>query len=116
MPKIEFINELIALGYNPVEPDSSKIYFEYVVPVGPNIGKKILVGFEIGNNFPASCPSGPHFKSIGIEGWKEPSQNIHDSPFGPGWRYWSRPFPDWNRCKKTVKVYLAHIKNLLVKL
>jgi hypothetical protein len=116
MSKAVFADELVALGYAIQEPDALKVYFEYVVPVGTNIGKKVLIGFEIQNDFPMNCPPGPHFKSIGLEGWIEPLTNIHASPFGSEWRHWSRPFPDWNRTDKKVKTYLAHIKNLLAKI
>ncbi len=116
MAKSNFIEELRALGFTPQEPDNVKICFEYEIPVGRNIGKKIMIGFEVQNDFPMNCPTGPHFKSIGIEGWIEPTANVNPSPFGNEWRYWSRPFPDWNRTQKTVKIYLAHIKNLLAKL
>lgn len=116
MAKSDFANELKELGFNPIELDSTKVYFEYEIPVGKNIGKKILMGFEVTNDFPMNCPTGPHFKSVGIEGWIEPAQNIHNSPFGGEWRYWSRPFKHWNRSEKTAKVYLAHIKNLLMKI
>lgn len=117
MAKVDFVNQLKALGYDPKEPDAGKIYFEYVIPVGGNIGCRILLGFEIGDNFPMDCPPGPHIKLL--EGqWKEHSQNIHESPFSSvvsaGWRYWSRPFKEWTRSEKTVKTYLAHFKNLMM--
>ena len=116
MARIEFINQLKELGFDPKDLNGIKVCFEYEVPVGRNIGKKIMVGFEVKNNYPMSCPPGPHFKSVGIVGWVEPPNNIHGSPFGGEWRYWSRPFPDWNRTKRDAKIYLAHIKNLLAKL
>lgn len=116
MAKIDFINELKALGYDCQEPDVVKVVIDYEVPVGPNIGKTVKLGFEVQNDFPMNCPPGPHFKSVGIEGWVEPRNNIHGSPFGAEWRYWSRPFPDWNRTNRNVKIYFAHIKNLLARL
>jgi hypothetical protein len=117
MAKVDFVNELKALGFDPKEPDAGKVCFEYIVPVGGNIGTKILLGFEVGPDFPMNCPPGPHIKLL--EGqWKEHAQNIHDSPFNqvvpPGWRYWSRPFKEWNNTERTVKVYLCHIKNLMM--
>lgn len=117
MAKSNFVNELKALGFDPKEPDAGKVYFEYTVPVGGNMGTKILLGFEIGPDFPMNCPGGPHIKVI--EGnWKEHPSNIHASPFSQtvsaGWRYWSRPFNEWNRTQRTVKVYLGHIKNLMM--
>lgn len=116
MAKVDFIAELMALGYTIQEPDTLKVSFEFVVPVGHNIGKKVQLGFDVQNDYPMSCPPGPHFKSSGIEGWVEPPNNIHASTFGNEWRYWSRPFPDWNRSDRKVRTYLAHIRNLLSKL
>ena len=116
MAKSDFIAELTVLGFITQEPDALKVTFEYKVPVGNNIGKIVQIGFEVQNDFPMSCPPGPHFKSIGVQNWVEPPNNIHVSLFGAEWRYWSRPFPDWNRTNRNVKTYLAHIKNLLAKL
>ena len=114
MAKSDFINELKALGYNLQEPDSNRVVFELEVPIGKNIGKKIIIGFEVPPDYPMNCPSGPHFKSGSLLDWVEPPNNIHESaPFGEGWRYWSRPFPDWNRIERSAKNYLSHVKNLL---
>lgn len=116
MAQIDFINELKALGYNPQLLPNGMVVFNYTIPVGKNMGIEIRIGFIVSKDFPMNCPSGPHFESAKANGWKEPSRNIHASPFGADWRYWSRPFPDWNRTQKTVKIYLAHIKNLLTSL
>lgn len=118
MGKAEFIEQAKALGFEIQEPDATKLYFQYTVPVGKNMGKKILLGFEVANDFPMNSPSGPHIK-VTEPGWAEHSQNISDSPFNSvmqtsGWRYWSRPFKDWNRSERTVKAYLAHVKNLMM--
>jgi hypothetical protein len=113
MARIDFINGLRELGYEPQDLGNNKVSFEYAVRVGKNQGKKLLIGFEVGEDFPMNCPGGPHFQSAGIDGWREPPQNIHASPFGSDWRYWSRPFPDWNRIERTVKNYMSHIQKLL---
>jgi hypothetical protein len=120
MGKSEFIEQVKALGLTPQEPDAGKVYFEYIVPVGKNIGKKIFLGFEVVGDFPMNCPPGPHIKPIDT-GWVEHPQNVSESPFNNvmqngGWRYWSRPFKDWNRSERTVKAYLAHIKNIMMTL
>ena len=39
MAKIDFINQLKALGINPQEPSADKVYFEWTVPVGSNLSK-----------------------------------------------------------------------------
>lgn len=120
MAKADFINQLRDLGFTPQEPAADKVYFEYTVPVGRNIGKKIWMGFIVGNDFPMNCPTGPHILAID-EGWIEHPQNIHNQNFGAnlpeelkqGWRYWSRPCPTWNN-ERTVRYYLAHIKNIFM--
>lgn len=116
MAKGNFISELQSLGFQVQEPDEIKVSFEYEVPVGRNIGKKVQLGFEVPGDFPMNCPSGPHFHSYGLEGWVEPPNNVNGSPFGGEWRYWSRPFPDWNRSDRKVKTYMAHIRNILARL
>lgn len=115
MAKVDFINQLQESDFEPREIAPDKVCFSYRIPVGRNIGKEVLIGFIISDDFPVNCPTGPHFKSGGIDGWIEPTQNIHASPFGSEWRYWSRPFKEWSRTDKTAKVYLSHIKNLLMK-
>jgi hypothetical protein len=116
MARIDFINQLNALGYSTQELSNSFVVFEYAIPIGRNSNKLVDIAFQVTNDFPMNCPPGPHFKSIGIEGWCEPRNNIHASPLGNDWRYWSRPFPDWNRTERSAKSYMAHIKNLLAKL
>lgn len=129
MAKIDFINQLKDLGLKPQEPSNDKVYFEWIIPVGKNISKRVLMGFVIGNDFPANCPTGPHIIALD-SGWVEHSDNIHNQNFGNGWqqyptdhpeafykekwRYWSRPCPSWNISEKTVKYYLGHIKNIMM--
>lgn len=120
MAKSDFISQLQDLGFNPQEPAPDKVYFEYTVPVGRNIGKKILMGFIVGNDFPMNCPTGPHILALD-PGWIEHPQNIHNQNFGvnlpaglqQNWRYWSRPCPSWGT-ERTVRYYLAHIKNIFM--
>ena len=116
MAQIDFIDQLKALGYYPQEPKSGWIEILYIVQIGKNTGKTLNLAFQVSDDFPMNCPPGPHFKSLGIAGWVEPPNNIHASPLGAEWRYWSRPFHDWNRTHRNAKVYLAHIKNLLMNL
>lgn len=113
MAAIDFVNQVKALGFETQEPSSDKVYFEYTVEVGSNKGMKVLLGFENLNDFPMNAPHGPHFKPIDA-GWLNPPGGVHASNFGSGWVHWSRPFKEWNRTKRTVKEYLAHIRNLLM--
>jgi len=113
MAAIDFVNQLKVLGYTTQEPSSDKVYFEYTVEVGSNKGKKVLMGFENLNDFPMNAPHGPHFKPID-EGWRNPTGGVHASNFGGGWVHWSRPFNEWNKTSRTVKEYLAHIRNVFM--
>lgn len=115
MGTAEFKEQLLALGYEPQEPSPNKICFIFVVEGGKNHGKKVWLGFDKLQDFPMNCPHGPHFKPID-DGWLNPPDGIHQNRFDTGWVHWSRPFEEWNTTNKTVKEYLAHIKNLLVTL
>ncbi|MBR09526.1 MAG: hypothetical protein CMP48_17810 [Rickettsiales bacterium] len=115
MGRVEFINQLKALGYSAHELSHNVIAIEYEVPIGINRGKRTLLGFPVGNDFPMNCPAGLHFNS-NEDDWKEPRQNVTDSPLGAGWRYWSRRFPDWNRTDKSVKTFMSHVRNILTRI
>lgn len=115
MAMLEFIEQLRKEGYESIEHSNGRVYFEYLVGVGKNIGKKVFIGFENLHDFPMNCPHGPHFKEID-EGWITPDKGVHASNFGIEWKHWSRPFNEWNQTKKTVKEYLSHIKNILMSL
>lgn len=114
MGRDDFKSQLVALGYDIQESDQNNgLYFEYTVDVGCNRGKKIYLGFENLNDFPMNAPHGPHIKPIDAP-WINPSRGVHKSRFGPDWIHWSRPFNEWSKTTKTVKEYLAHIKNILI--
>lgn len=116
MAQIDFMNQLEALGFGTQELSHNVIAIDYTVPLGKNKGMKVLLGFPVSNDFPLNCPAGLHFRADGHEKWQEPTQNVSDSPLGSGWRYWSRRFPDWNRTDKTVKTFLAHVRNILTRI
>ncbi len=113
MARTDFIEQLKSLGYETQEESNGMVVFNYTIPVGKNLGTTLRIAFQVRDDYPMNCPPGPHFESVKIANWNEPNSNIHKSPLGDNWRYWSRPFPDWNRTERTVKVYFAHIRNLL---
>ncbi len=116
MAAIDFVNQLKVLGFTTQEPSLNRVYFEYTVEVGSNKGKKVLMGFEKLNDFPMNAPHGPHFKPID-NGWANPSgikAGVHRSNFGSEWVHWSRPFKEWNKTSRTVKEYLAHLRNVFM--
>ena len=118
MSKADFISQLQALEYDVQELATDFISFEYEIPVGRFSGQKVKIAFQYDHNFPMNPPSGgPHFTPLLLPktggGGMHPFGAIHDSPLGLEWEYWSRPFKDWNRTDKSVKTYMAHIRNLL---
>lgn len=116
MSKANFVSELQAMGLNPIEPAADKVQFEYLIPIGSNAGIKITVGSLVTNDYPMVPPGAPHFKSMGVTGWQEARSNIHQSPFGPEWKYWSRALPDWNNTERNAKVYMAFLRKILIEL
>ena len=118
MAKLDFINQLQALGYTVQEPAPDFVSFEYEIPVGKFAGQKVWMALQVADSFPMNAPPGPHFKPhllpISGGGGVHPLGAIHHSPLGTDWQYWSRPFAEWNRSDRTVKTYLAHIRNLFV--
>lgn len=127
--KADFVNQLRVLGLNPQEPVADRVYFEWLVPVGANTGKKVLVGTMVNDSFPVACPSPPHFKALDKD-WKEHPNAVSDSNFGQswptypednpdvsyqhGWRYWSRPCNEWASTTKDAKIYLAHLRKIMM--
>ncbi len=117
MAKLDFINQLQALDYIVQEPAPGFVSFEYEIPVGKFTGQKVWMSLQVLDSFPMNAPPGPHFKPhllpVSGGGGVHPYGAIHGSPLGAEWQYWSRPFNnEWNRTDKTVKSYLAHIRNL----
>lgn len=117
MAKVDFYNQLQGLGYTVQEPAVGFLSIEYVITVGRFIGKTVHMALQVDESFPMNPPPGPHFTlqllPITGGGGTHPYGGVHTSPLGGDWQYWSRPFTnDWNRSDKTVKTYLAHIRNL----
>jgi hypothetical protein len=88
------------------------VVFDYVVPIGGRAGSRVKLGLAEVPDWPLSCPSGPHVSPrIG-----HPGGNVHPSPLGTDWEYWSRPFPGWAASQRTLKAYMAHVRALLEQL
>lgn len=117
-----FVEGLKQLGYDPVQPDgrADMVYFDYEVMVGNRTGQKLKLGLIIPPDYPLTPPSGPHISARlypNASGGAHPTGGIHDSPqfeqsVGGQWQYWSRPFQEWAKSKKTVAVYMAHVYRL----
>ncbi len=118
-----FSESLRALGYEPATLTSpDHILFNYLVEVGRFAGRIVRLGFIVPPDFPNIPPGGPH---VSPQLWPIHTQNdvphpaggVHPSPrfqqdAGGEWQYWSRPFVDWGKSKRTVAAYMAHIWRL----
>jgi hypothetical protein len=116
MARKDFVKQLKGLGYVVEDGKEGRVIIPYTVPLGKFQGQEIKLGFIVPADFPLTPPSGPHVwpRLLPIHGiGKHPRGGIHESPsFGPEWEYWSRPFPGWGDTDRTVRAYLAHIRNL----
>lgn len=116
-PLATFASGLEALGLQPaVDSANWRVTFDYPVLTGKFAGRTFRMGLEVPRDFPLTPPAGPHVEAVlhptGQSG-AHPTANVTDSgAFGPGWQYWSRPFPDWARSKKTVATYMSYIFRL----
>lgn len=116
MARSQFLEELSAMGYAWKNQADNRGYIEFTVPLGRFAGQIIRLGFQIGDEYPVGCPTGPHiFPRLlpqNPTGGLHPFFGIHDSPFGPEWQYWSRPFHPWQSTRRTAEEYLRHIRHL----
>ena len=102
-----FLGGLDRLGYQ-IETRDGFALFDFVVPLGTLIGEHVRLGLCIPGDFPLTPPPGPHISPrIG-----HPDQAVHPSPLGPEWEYWSRPISHWARTDRSVRTYMAHIRQL----
>ncbi len=112
----DFIDGLKAMGYQPESRGDKLVAFRYAIPVGKFLGQEIWLGFQVNDGFPLNPPSGPHVSPCLLphnpQGGTHPNCGVHNSPFGEGWQYWSRPFPGWPKTKRDTPSYMAHIRHL----
>jgi hypothetical protein len=113
----DFIQQLKDLGFKVEEKGEGKIAFPYLVPVGKFQGQEITLGFVVPSDFPLTPPSGPHVSPrllpLNNSSKQHPAGGVHASePFGSDWEYWSRPFSGWAGTQRTVRDYMAHVRNL----
>ncbi|MCP3478034.1 hypothetical protein NLM33_49200 (plasmid) [Bradyrhizobium sp. CCGUVB1N3] len=117
-----FVAELTKLGCAPtvVAGTTDHVAFDYRIETGKYAGTKVRIGLVIPADFPLTPPGGPNVSPRfhpNPTGQQHPTGAISDSPVpfkatGGAWEYWSRPFKDWAKTKKTVAVYMSHIWRL----
>jgi hypothetical protein len=103
----EFLRQLEELGYQFVRQGQYAV-IRYCVPLGTLIGQTISLALVATNDFPITPPPGPHVSPH----LNHPAGAVHGSDLGPEWEYWSRPFPGWPTTDRTVRAYMAHVRNL----
>lgn len=113
----DFVRQLGDLRLPFTDRGSNRVEVPYVVPIGRFKGTSITLGFEVPGDFPNSPPGGPHIKprllplNPGASG--HPGR-VAESPFGPDWEYWSRPYEGWAGSDHSVRSYMAHVRRLFV--
>jgi hypothetical protein len=121
MARKDFMDQLVSLGYTVEERGENRIAFRYVVPVGKLRGQEIWLGLVANDDLPLNAPSGPHvsprlFPIHPANDLPHPLGGVHESPFGPDWQYWSRPFQVWGNTDRSAAAYMSHIRDLFSKI
>jgi hypothetical protein len=113
MNRQTFIEGLRALGFKVEERKDNFVVFPYLIPVGKFARKEIVLGLQVNGDAPLNPPGGPHVSPRLLP--QRPNQEphphggIHESPLGPEWQYWSRPFNAWKDGERSARRYMAHI-------
>ncbi|MBN8991359.1 MAG: hypothetical protein J0H42_24190 [Rhizobiales bacterium] len=116
-----FIAGLQDVGCKPeiVPNKSDHVAFTYEVPTGKYAGQSINIGLVVPPDFPLTPPGGVHISSLihpNKPGGSHPTGGVHDSSFqgylGHSWQYWSRPFNEWSKTKRTITAYFGHLWKL----
>jgi hypothetical protein len=118
-----FVAGLKELGFDPapLKDTTDRIFFDYKVSSGKFAGRQFRIGVAVPPDFPLTAPGGLHV-SPRIHPNRggnsvHPVEGIQDSPdfqkgAGGEWHYWSRPYKDWGKTKKTVAAYMNHVYRL----
>lgn len=117
MARADFLGQLAELGLEFEDLGQGRISIDYTVCLGSFSGRKIRLGLETADDFPANPPAGGiHVSPCLLElhpGGDPPLGGINESPnFGSDWQYWSRPFPDWAATDRSARQYMAFVRQL----
>ncbi len=120
-----FAEGLRALGYQPstLPQQPNHVLFDYTVESGRHAGRQVRLGFAVPADFPMNPPTGPYVSPEihttkpengphPTHGVQKDQARVFDNGAGGAWQYWSRPFQDWPRSKRTVAVYMSFIWKL----
>ena len=124
MGRVDFIAGLRALDYTVLREDPQGPVISYPIEHGRHAGTTVELGFEVGDDWPANPPSGPHVKphllTLNASSEPHPVGGVHAArAFGSDFQYWSRPFrPDlgWQNTDRSVTTYMRFIASLFATL
>ncbi len=111
-----FADELRGLGFDPELLGADRVAYPLVPEHGRLAGSDLRVGLQVPPDWRRTPPSGPHLQTaaLPISPNGEHPNRVHASdPFGPGWVYLSRPFPEGWRGDWPVEKYLAYVARLI---
>lgn len=115
MPSHKLIDELKARGYA-VQPEiviaqgqPFVVIDGYRIEMGQHAGKDIALAIPAVPDYPTTPPGGIHVKPHLIQ---VGTRNVHPSPLGTEWQYWSRPIPNW-RADRSLARLLSHVNRLM---
>jgi hypothetical protein len=112
MEFVDFLTEVVRTHPDAVVAAGDLVVFSYAIPVGERLADQVRIGLSRPADWPLSCPPGPHVSPrLG-----HPAGNVHDSPLGSDWEYWSRPFNGWADSPRTFRAYMAHVRALFSQL
>jgi len=83
---------------------------DYEIAVGQYAGRKVSLAFPTPGDYPISPPGGIHVAANLIP---VNTRNVHQSPLGDPWQYWSRPIVDWRKDRSTARL-LSHVNRLML--
>jgi hypothetical protein len=84
--------------------------FPYTIEVGSHAGQNVHIGLQVPGDWPITPPPGPHMSPpLG-----HPDGNVHASPLGTDWEYWSRPAQNWP-ADRSARAYMRHLRALFMK-
>jgi hypothetical protein len=116
-----FVAGLQKLGYSleVLKNKPDHVTFAYTVATGKHSGMPVRLGLVVPVDFPMTPPGGLHVSpriNPHMDGGDHPNGGVNNnSDFqvaGGEWQYWSRPFKEWGKAKKTVATYMSHIWHL----
>ena len=114
MARQDFIDQLRNLGYEVTDLGNNQLWVPFAVPSGRLADQEIKLGFIVGEDFPATPPSGPtsHRNSFlyRLVGRTQPEEFTRVRSAATG-SIGADRFRT-GRTDRTVRAYMAHVRHL----